>query len=465
MVDPTELLCFQFSRIYNPWEAENKANLLASALPQREIYALAKWFSNCLTYQLRWILDNSRAAAMLKGRQIGASHASACAAVLWAFWQEDTYIISTDEKTATDVLEKAWLAAKALEGCGSLLGKPKKRTQTEILFENGAKVKVLPSTSAARGYSGNVILDEAAYYGRTVKPADVWDGAAAATIHGHKLRVQSTPNGVGNWFHQFWTTDRSKNYQKYVITLDQAIRDGIHTLSGLAPDAFREHIFSTLAQNDKRLFAQLAQCSFLDSEDQLIPTESIENCQVNNCQWPEGPYYAGLDIGRTADRTELVIVRVAPDGTRWLMKDSTKGRTDVDDIFSLADTAFGHPYYCKKLCVDATGLGAFPAENLQKRYGAFRVEPVVFTLKSKEELATGMALAFNTGTVRIPKADDKLFKELCSIRREVTDAGNVRYDAPHTPEGHADKAWALALALYGCSKPLNQMIDLGPSRW
>jgi len=54
---------------------------------------------------------------------------------------------------------------------------------------------------------------------------------------------------------------------------------------------------------------------------------------------------------------------------------------------------------------------------------------------------------------------------LCSIRREVTDAGNVRYDAPHTPEGHADKAWALALALYGCSKPLNQMIDLGPSRW
>jgi hypothetical protein len=36
----------------------------------------------------------------------------------------------------------------------------------------------------------------------------------------------------------------------------------------------------------------------------------------------------------------------------------------------------------------------------------------------------------------------------------VTSAGNVRYDAARTDEGHADSAWALGLALHAANAPI-----------
>ena len=38
-----------------------------------------------------------------------------------------------------------------------------------------------------------------------------------------------------------------------------------------------------------------------------------------------------------------------------------------------------------------------------------------------------------------------------SIRRIVTKQASVRYDAPNTDKGHADRAWALALAVYAAA--------------
>jgi hypothetical protein len=68
---------------------------------------------------------------------------------------------------------------------------------------------------------------------------------------------------------------------------------------------------------------------------------------------------------------------------------------------------------------------------------------------------------FVNGMVRIPKKDgvlkDPLSDTVCAeplrddlraIRREITSAGNVRYTAPHNASGHADRAWALFLALH-----------------
>jgi phage FluMu gp28-like protein len=79
------------------------------------------------------------------------------------------------------------------------------------------------------------------------------------------------------------------------------------------------------------------------------------------------------------------------------------------------------------------------------------VEQVTFTPSIKESLATGLYAAFTGGTVRLPSSADALRKDVASIKRIVTSAGNIQYTAPRTQDGHADSAWALSLALHACT--------------
>lgn len=91
------------------------------------------------------------------------------------------------------------------------------------------------------------------------------------------------------------------------------------------------------------------------------------------------------------------------------------------------------------------------AERLQKRYGAV-VEPVQFTAQVKERLAPMVKQAFEDRLVRIPDHRE-VRGDINAVKRFVTPAGNVRFDAEHTDQGHADRFWALALALDAASGP------------
>ena len=66
----------------------------------------------------------------------------------------------------------------------------------------------------------------------------------------------------------------------------------------------------------------------------------------------------------------------------------------------------------------------------------------------KAELATDLRIAFEDHTVQIP-ALRELRDDLHSIKRVVTVAGNVRFDAQRSEtDGHADRFWALALTIH-----------------
>ena len=77
----------------------------------------------------------------------------------------------------------------------------------------------------------------------------------------------------------------------------------------------------------------------------------------------------------------------------------------------------------------------------------------MFTNKSKEEMAFNLRTNFEDKSVFIP-TDHDIREDLHSIRRVATKAGNIRFDA-ETAEvnGHADRFWALALALIACYVP------------
>ncbi len=296
------------------------------------------------------------------------------------------------------------------------------------------------ATSGGRGKTGNIILDEFAYH----RDAEaVWDGAAGTTLHGGKMRALSTPNGPGNLFHTLCTNNKyNAGYKIHSVTIEQAIADG------MSIDMDKCWL---AAHHDERVFNQLYRCNFLDNELQYIPSGLIEAACTSELPPFEGECFAGIDVGLSVDLTAMVVIRVTPDGQRWLVHLETVKRTDFDNLDSLISKAIKY-FGCRRIGIDATGVGAFPAQQLVKKYG-HRIDPVVFTLKSKEDMATTTFEHFKDGRLHIPDADPALKNDIAAIQRIVTTSGNVRYDAPHTAEGHADRFWALALALKGCSGP------------
>jgi phage FluMu gp28-like protein len=107
---------------------------------------------------------------------------------------------------------------------------------------------------------------------------------------------------------------------------------------------------------------------------------------------------------------------------------------------------------CHRVCIDQSGIGMMLAEHLVQKYGAL-VEPITFTAPLKERLAPMVKMAFEERTVRIPD-NREVRADINSVKRFVTLAGNVRFDADHTDRGHADRFWALAMVVNAASEPL-----------
>ena len=66
-------------------------------------------------------------------------------------------------------------------------------------------------------------------------------------------------------------------------------------------------------------------------------------------------------------------------------------------------------------------------------------------------MATRLYQSLAEGVLWFSRADKDVIDDVTSIRRTVTEAGTVRFEAPRTAKGHADRAWALMLAIQASS--------------
>lgn len=367
---------------------------------------------------------------------------------------ETTTVVSRREKDVKEVMQAAEKHADMLRRLGATWARPKTRKYVidgQLLLATGGRLIIDVAESGGRGFSGNVFLDEFAYHGNDDEA--LWEAAAGATTLGGKIRVVSTPNGVGNMFHSLVTDEKKwPDFTRHQTTIWDAVAQGFPIDSD---DCLRNRV-----GNDRRLFGQVYEASFLDSAEQYIPTALIDAASTDPIYTTEDePAYGGLDIGRTADLTCLVIVRIGIDGIARVVHIETLGRTDTSDLDRLAYDACV-TWGVRRLCIDSTGMGSFPAADIKKRYGQHRVECVDFSLASKEDMATSLRGHLFARTLKLPPDAAELRRDLCSLRRLVTSAGNIRYDAPQTAAGHADRAWALALALHGFGRPLNYRTEV-----
>ena len=427
-----------------------------------------------LPYQARWIQDKSRLKQMEKGRQIGLSWSTAYATVsrtAVSTAMRDQWITSRDEMQARLFIEDCKLFAGILNLAAKDMGEqvidPEKRQTAQVLkFESTRSIYSMSSNADAQaGKRGGRVLDEFALH---PDPRKLWSIAYPGITWGGQLEVISTHRGSHNFFNQLVREIKEagnpKGISLHTVTLQNALDDGfLYKLQKSLPEdderqamdeaAYFDFVRSGCA--DEESFLQEYMCQPADDDTAFLEYDLIGSAEyASDVNWRSiegGILYAGIDIGRKHDLTVLWVVEKLGDVlyTRHIetLQNMTKG--DQEKVL--------WPWIerCVRTTIDATGLGIGWADDAQKKFGADRVEAVTFTPRVKEALAYPVRSKMEDRRLRIP-FDKHIRSDLRSVTKQVTAAGNVRFTAERTPDGHADRFWALALAIEAANTPVGQ---------
>jgi phage FluMu gp28-like protein len=366
---------------------------------------------------------------------------------------------SADESAAREYIEYCETWAKAFQLAAKNLGTEIIRDEKKdikvmsILFADGRKINALSSNPKAfRSKEGKIVLDEFAHHDDPVK---LWRAARPCIIWGYPLRILSTHNGVDALFAQF--IERIKrhalNWSLHTTPIQQAVEEGLlDKIYGRATTkAEREEFLRQEREDcgDEETWLQEYCCIALDGASAFLTYDLISPCEDSDIIFDldavKGDLYLGMDIGR---KKNLTCIWVLEKYNRHLYTrhfeviEKQPFRFQKERLYRLLN----HPNM-RRACIDSTGIGMNLAEDAQIDFGQRRVEPVNFSANVKEDLATSLKPKFEDRQITIP-ADEKIREDLHSIKKVVTSSGNIRFDVSRSfKESHADRFWALALAV------------------
>ncbi len=434
-----------------------------------------------LTYQENWRADRARIKLAEKSRQIGFTWTDALDSMEQAAAGPlDLWVSSRDVLQAKLYLDdcRFWASvyqrgAKAM-GLQDITDESGRRHSAFVLQfpEPGCSVYSLSSNPDAQaGKRGGRRLDEFALH---PDQKLLYDIAYPGITWGGQLAIFSSHRGSGTLFNKLIREIRERGNPKGIslhrVTLEDALNQGLlYKLQQRLPDGDprqdmdESEYFSYIraSATDDESFQQEYMCVPADDASAFI-----EYALIDACRHPAGePWrwtladaelarargadiYYGLDIGRVSDLTSLLVLE--REGGRYLVRQ----RIDLKKTPFSEQEAILYPWMAlaRRGCIDATGLGMQFAERAARQFGAHRAEGVTFTAPVKEELAYPVRSAFEDRAIRIGFDDDELVADIRKIRKEITAAGNVRFAADRGEGGHADRFWALALAVHAAAQ-------------
>jgi hypothetical protein len=270
-----------------------------------------------------------------------------------------------------------------------------------------------------------LVIDEAA----RLKP-HIWESHLTQRLidrHGWALMI-STPRGKG-WFYDAWRRGKGG---------DPAF-ESWNMPSWSSPFLDKDMIDAERERVPERVFRQEFGGEFLEGSGQVF--RYVRECAKGTIQPPIAgqQYYAGLDLAKVEDFTVLVILNKQ----REVVYVDRFNKIDWGLQISRIQTATAK-YNRARVYVDTTGKGEPVFESLCKE--GVKVEPYVFTNKSKASLIDSLAMMFEKREIVIPRDWPIGIDELEAFEYSVTDQGTVRTSAPGGM--HDDCVIALALAAY-----------------
>jgi phage FluMu gp28-like protein len=428
-----------------------------------------------LPYQRDWVDDQSRWKFGLMARQVGKDFSSGFEGIADCYMaecrkQKTTWLIaSPSERQSLEALEKwkDWAEAFKI----TLAGEEQLREShsesmlksASITFEHGSRIIAVPGKpETVRGFSANVLLTEFAFF---EQPEATWR-AILPTITNEikgvkKVRIITTPNGMGNKAHEIWRTNyfpgddarqKTAKWSCHFVDIYTAVKQGLKA----SPEDIRE------ALNDPEGWAEEFECLFLDQSATLLSYELIASCESPEAT-TEAPY--GYWIANAAHHSDRIVMGIDFGRKKDLtVAWSTKKVGDVQqtiEVLEMENTSTPRqvealrPRLARvhRACLDYTGPGIGLGDYLVKEFGEWnprqhkfgKIELCSFTADFKCEIFSKLRIAFESKKLRVPQSRN-VREDLHSISRTATNNGQVTYRAAHTATGHADRCTALALA-------------------
>jgi phage FluMu gp28-like protein len=410
-----------------------------------------------LPYQSKWLWDDAQVKIVEKSRRIGLSWGEAADAALVASTDEkqggmNVWYIGYNQDMAKEFIRDAanWAKTYSLV-CDEpqeqvFVDEDKDIITYQIKFSSGLRVTALSSRpSGLRGKQGLVIIDEAAFHDDL---PGLIKSAMAFTIWGGKIRIISTHDGEDNYFNLLIKECRAGKlpYSVHRITFREALAQGLYKrickMQGIewtqaAEDKWVEETYDFYGDDAAE-------------ELDVIPSSGggvyisrvlVEGCQVDNsdivrlkkpdefvtnpnrialieewCQDVLKPILDnfdnsartvfGQDFGRSGDLSSM-----------WLMQKTTKTTWHTPLIVELRNLPFDcqqhilffildnvpHFFHAK---FDARGNGQAHAEAALQRYGATRIDCVMFTRPWYAEHFPKYKSAFEGKHLTVPNDED-----------------------------------------------------------
>lgn len=423
-----------------------------------------------LSYQGKWVRDNSRLKLGEKARQVGWSWATAYAAnqrTAVDTARFDQWVSSRDEMQARLFIEDCKMWASVMELAARDFGEQvidaEKNSAHVLQFANGKRINSMSSNPDAQaGKRGSRILDEFALH---PDPRKLWTIAYPGITWGGSMEVFSTHRGSRNYFNllirEIRENGNPKKISLHTVTLQNALEQGfLYKLQQALPQdderqamdeaAYFDFIKAGCA--DEESFLQEYMCIPGDDDAAFLEFDLIAGVEyAREADWQRtegGQLYVGVDIGRKKDLTVIWVLERLGEVlyTRHVEALYKMRKSEQEKVI--------WPWIEKSVRTDLdyTGLGIGWGDDAQDKYGEQKVECVTLTANVKEALAYPVRSRMEARTLRIPYSP-QIRADLRLVQKQTTAAGNVRFTAERTPDGHADHFWALALAIEAANTP------------
>lgn len=454
-----------------------------------------------LSYQQRWVADDSQLKVSEKSRRTGLTWAEASDNVLIAAAAKkaggmNVYYIGYNQDMAIEYVEACaqWArvfnhaADAAEEGFWEDDTDDKHIKTYTIKFPgSGHRIVALSSRPAnLRGKQGVVVIDEAAFHDQL---AELLKAALALLIWGGKVRVISTHNGAQNPFNQLIDDLRSGRRKGSVqrITFKEAVAQGLYVRvclrlgrewSQAGEDAWIEEVYSFYGEAAaEELDAVPAEGSGNWLPRALIEARTRQSIPVVRLrkddefkQWPSASREAeirdwceehlkplllnlpenlwlafGEDFARKVDLTVIVPLIIGQDLVRRVPFVVELANIPFEQQRQILHYILDRVPRLQACAMDATGNGGYLAEVTTQAYGSHRVQEVMLSETWYRENMPPLKAAFEDGMLEIP-ADSFIVDDLRAVQ-VINGIAKVPNNSRNDGR-HGDAAIALALAYY-----------------